>query len=116
MEGREQWLAWAVELQSIAQAGLHDGKDDFDRERYACASTHTAQTTGRPCSIEMEEDMKQRESAEYEAQLNRETERRIAGLERPDYPFPKRFSRRDYLVWAAVALAWLGVILLGARL
>ena len=34
MEGREQWLAWAVELQSIAQAGLHDGKDDFDRERY----------------------------------------------------------------------------------
>ncbi len=34
MEGREQWLAWAVELQSIAQAGLHYGKDYFDRERY----------------------------------------------------------------------------------
>ena len=29
------WLSWAVELQSLAQAGLHYGKDPFDRERYA---------------------------------------------------------------------------------
>ena len=33
MERREKWLAWAVELQSLAQAGLHYGKDPFDRER-----------------------------------------------------------------------------------
>ena len=34
MEEREQWLKWAEELQSIAQAGLYYGKDAFDRERY----------------------------------------------------------------------------------
>lgn len=34
MEHNEKWLQWAVELQSIAQAGLYYGKDIFDRERY----------------------------------------------------------------------------------
>lgn len=34
MEHRENWLNWAEELQSLAQAGLHYGKDPFDRERY----------------------------------------------------------------------------------
>lgn len=34
MEHNETWLQWAVELQSIAQAGLYYGKDVFDRERY----------------------------------------------------------------------------------
>ena len=33
--GTQQWLAWAVELQSLAQAGLTYGRDDFDLERYA---------------------------------------------------------------------------------
>lgn len=35
MSKNEQWLQWAVELQSLAQAGLTYGKDIFDRERYA---------------------------------------------------------------------------------
>ena len=30
----EKWLDWAVELQALAQAGLHYGKDRFDLERY----------------------------------------------------------------------------------
>lgn len=30
----EKWLQWAVELQSLAQAGLFYGKDRFDLERY----------------------------------------------------------------------------------
>ena len=34
MKGKEPWLDWAVELQSLAQAGLYYGKDKFDRERY----------------------------------------------------------------------------------
>ena len=34
MDHSEQWLDWAVELQAIAQAGLHYGRDVFDRERY----------------------------------------------------------------------------------
>lgn len=34
MDKNEQWLKWAVELQSIAQSGLYYGKDQFDIERY----------------------------------------------------------------------------------
>ncbi len=34
MDTNERWLQWAVELQSIAQAGLHYGKDVYDKERY----------------------------------------------------------------------------------
>ena len=34
MEHKEPWLEWAIELQSLAQAGLYYGKDPFDRERY----------------------------------------------------------------------------------
>lgn len=34
MREAEKWLQWAVELQSIAQAGLTYGKDKFDLERY----------------------------------------------------------------------------------
>ena len=29
------WVEWAIELQSLAQAGLTYGKDAFDQERYA---------------------------------------------------------------------------------
>lgn len=35
MENRETWLNWAIELQSLAQAGLFYGRDPFDQERYA---------------------------------------------------------------------------------
>ena len=34
MERDGAWLKWAVELQSIAQAGLYYGRDPFDRQRY----------------------------------------------------------------------------------
>lgn len=34
MDNNEKWLQWAVQLQSIAQAGLFYGKDEFDKERY----------------------------------------------------------------------------------
>ena len=34
MERRPQWLEWAVELQALAQAGLHYGHDKYDFERY----------------------------------------------------------------------------------
>ena len=34
MNENEKWLQWAVELQSLAQAGLQYGKDVFDLERY----------------------------------------------------------------------------------
>ena len=34
MNRNELWLQWAVELQSLAQAGLAYGKDVYDKERY----------------------------------------------------------------------------------
>lgn len=54
--------------------------------------------------------------AAYERQLNEEIERRIEAMEHPDYPFPKRFGRRDAVVWAVVVIACLALVLLGAKL
>ena len=34
MNNIEKWLEWAIELQSLAQAGLTYGKDIYDKERY----------------------------------------------------------------------------------
>lgn len=34
MNRNEKWLQWAIELQSLAQAGLTYGKDAYDMERY----------------------------------------------------------------------------------
>ena len=34
MERDQRWLKWAVELQSLAQAGLTYGRDAYDRARY----------------------------------------------------------------------------------
>lgn len=34
MDKKECWLQWAMELQSLAQAGLTYGKDEYDKERY----------------------------------------------------------------------------------
>lgn len=34
MNHQEKLLEWALELHSIAQAGLYFGKDDFDIERF----------------------------------------------------------------------------------
>ena len=34
MDREKKWINWAIELQSLAQAGLFYGKDVFDRERY----------------------------------------------------------------------------------
>lgn len=52
MEKNEPWLAWAVELQALAQAGLHYGRDPFDRERYQrvreIAAEMIAQKSGIP--------------------------------------------------------------------
>ena len=34
MVKQEQWLDWAIQLQSIAQTGLYYSKDEFDIERF----------------------------------------------------------------------------------
>ena len=48
----ERIIEWAKELQSLAQAGLHYGHDDFDRERYRrireISAEMMAERTGLP--------------------------------------------------------------------
>ena len=49
---KDQVTEWAKELQSLAQAGLWYGKDDFDKERYRrirqIAAEMMAERTGLP--------------------------------------------------------------------
>ena len=53
---------------------------------------------------------------EYERRLDQETETRIARMEEPGYSFPRRFSRRDWLLWALVMGGSLTMLILGVRL
>ena len=54
MDGTERWLEWAVELQSLAQAGLHYGKDVFDRERYERVREIAAEMVSHQSEIPVE--------------------------------------------------------------
>lgn len=48
------WLDWAVELQALAQAGLHYGKDPFDLERYGRIRDIAAEMVSRQGEIPLE--------------------------------------------------------------
>lgn len=53
--GRENpWLQWAMELQSLAQAGLFYGKDVFDRERYSRIREISAEMLSHMADIPVE--------------------------------------------------------------
>lgn len=54
MDQKERWLQWAVELQSIAQAGLTYGKDIYDRERYERIREISAEMIAHKTEIPME--------------------------------------------------------------
>lgn len=54
MNRSENWLEWAVELQSIAQAGLYYGKDKFDLERYERIRDITAEMISYKSEIPVE--------------------------------------------------------------
>jgi hypothetical protein len=51
-----------------------------------------------------------------ESELDAAILRKIDEMEDPDYRFPKRFSRKDYILTASVALICLVLIFVGARL
>lgn len=57
MEKTNQWLNWAVELQSLAQAGLFYGKDVFDRERYQRIREIAAEMLTAPSGLPKERVM-----------------------------------------------------------
>lgn len=48
--------------------------------------------------------------------LNAEIERRIEEMEKPNYQFPERFSRKDYIITTVVAmLCLLGIVYVGFK-
>jgi len=51
MEQNEKWLQWAVELQSLAQAGIHYTKDPYDEERFERIREIAAEMIARQSEI-----------------------------------------------------------------
>lgn len=54
MSKNEKWLDWAIELQSLAQAGLYYSKDKFDLERYERIREITAEMLSYKTDISTE--------------------------------------------------------------
>ena len=54
MNRNEKWLQWAIELQSLAQAGLTYGKDIYDKERYERIRDISAEIVSNYTDIEIE--------------------------------------------------------------
>ncbi len=50
----EKWLEWAIELQSLAQAGLTYGKDVYDKERYERIRTISAEMLAHKTELSVE--------------------------------------------------------------
>ena len=51
MDRTNPWLDWAVELQALAQAGLHYGADPYDRQRYQRVRDIAAEMVARQGDI-----------------------------------------------------------------
>jgi ADP-ribose pyrophosphatase YjhB (NUDIX family) len=54
MNNIEKWLEWAIELQSLAQAGLTYGKDIYDKERYERIRDISAEILSHKTDISIE--------------------------------------------------------------
>ena len=54
MNENPTWLKWAVELQALAQAGLHYTSSDFERERYARIRDIAAEMLAHQSELPME--------------------------------------------------------------
>lgn len=55
-------------------------------------------------------------SNDYDKKLAEEIEKRISEMESEDYEFPKRFGKRDYIIFAAVCAVCLILIIAGGCL
>ena len=54
MNNIEKWLEWAIELQSLAQAGLTYGKDIYDKERFERIRDISAEILSHKTDISIE--------------------------------------------------------------
>ena len=55
METQENYLRWAVELQALAQAGLHYSRDVYDKERFQRIREIAAEMLTQPAGLPVEE-------------------------------------------------------------
>lgn len=55
-----------------------------------------------------------KEQNNYDEKLDAEIEKRIAEMEDPNYVFPKRFGRKDYIAVGATVLFCLASVIIGA--
>lgn len=58
--------------------------------------------------------MKDNNAEQFEEQFMREVENRIQKMENESYEFPKRFSKKDYIVTAIVIFVCLAGVIGGA--
>ena len=56
----------------------------------------------------------ERKMSEYDEKLNAEIEKRISEMEKPDYEFPQRFSKGDYIFTGVVVGICLIAVIAGA--
>ena len=54
MNIQDRWVAWAMEIQSLAQAGLTYGKDSYDLERYQRLREIAAEMIAEKANISLE--------------------------------------------------------------
>ena len=54
MNIQDRWVAWAMEIQSLAQAGLTYGKDPYDLERYQRLREISAEMIAEKADISLE--------------------------------------------------------------
>ena len=55
MDTEENYLRWAVELQALAQAGLHYSRDVYDQERFQRIREIAAEMLTQPAGLPVEE-------------------------------------------------------------
>ena len=55
MDTQENYLRWAVELQALAQAGLHYSRDVYDQERFQRIREIAAEMLAQPAGLPAEE-------------------------------------------------------------
>ena len=55
MDTQENYLRWAVELQALAQAGLHYSRDVYDKERFQRIREIAAEMLTQPAGLPVEE-------------------------------------------------------------
>lgn len=64
----------------------------------------------------LRENMKKNESLDKHNKVDNEIEKRLKIMEDPEYEFPERFNKKDYVIVCIVILLCLSFLIIGAFL